>query len=527
MSVEALKNTIADIPPYQLEWPEPLLFDDIETPPISPHLLPPVLRDFVIALANETETPVEMAIACALGTISTTLTGKVVVCPKPGWTESVNTYWLIELPPANRKSKVFKECTRPLIAWETSQREAFEPVITKATSKRKSQEKLIEKRRMEAVKVQDNEQREALFDEIAKLEASLEMIPPFPRLFCNNVTPEALENYTYEQNGRFAVLSDEGGVVQTLTGLYTSGRANIDLLLKGIDGGEFRVARKDRKIDMNPYLTLVLCIQPKIREKMGSNPVLQGNGALERFLYIVPRSTIGYRTHDTAPMPHDIRERYSSKITELLSIKMIDSDGVETPHVLTLSSKAYADVERFEKWLEPYLKPSGELFMCQGWAGKLTGYAARIAGKMHAVEYGVQNTEISAATMRNALLIAYSLITHAKVAYRLMGLDENIANAKRVYDWLICKGCREIRRGELTHALRHHKISSPLLTKAMNELIARHIVRAREEPGKGTKDATIYTVNPKIMQPPPVTTESSESCPLTEVTELTSKESAA
>jgi Fic family protein len=49
-------------------------------------------------------------------------------------------------------------------------------------------------------------------------------IPSLPRLFGNNLTPEALENEANEQGGIFAVISDEGGVVDTLTGLYSNGK---------------------------------------------------------------------------------------------------------------------------------------------------------------------------------------------------------------------------------------------------------------------------------------------------------------
>lgn len=521
MSVNAVQSILEAAQPVNLDWPEPVSFSDTETPAISPDWLPPVLRDFVWALATDTETPVEMALACALGTVSTALTGKVVVNPKPGWNEPVNTYWVVELSPANRKSKVFRVCTQPLIAWENEQRKALEPEIRKAASRRKSQERLIEKKRNDAVKIQDNNKLLELFDEIADLEASLEEIPVLPRLFCNNATPEALENFTAEQNGRFAVLSDEGGVMETLTGLYTNGRANLDLLLKGIDGGEVRIGRKDRDITMNPYLTFVLCVQPKIREKMGKNPALQGNGALERFFYVVPRSIIGFRKHNTAPMSPDIQERYNETIDRLLSLSMLhNADGEEQPYALTLSPDAYRDVKGFEAWLEPQLKPFGKLFMCQGWCGKLVGYALRIAGLMHVVEYGIENRQISAGTMHNALWIAYSLLQHTMVAYRLMGMDERIANAKHVHDWFIHEGRKEVSRTELTIAVKH-RMKAKELDEALNELFDRHILRTREEPGAGTNNITVYTANPKIFHSaPPVTAVIAESRELPDLQDL-------
>jgi hypothetical protein len=250
---------------------------------------------------------------------------------------------------------------------------------------------------------------------------------------------------------------------------------------------------------MNPLLTFVLCVQPKVREKMGRNLALQGNGALERFFYIIPRSLIGYRTHETATMQPEIQERYNHVISQLLSQKIpLDAEGNEQPYILTLSADAYTKLKLFEKWLEPKLTISGELFSCQGWAGKLTGYALRIAGLMHVVECGVSNAQISSKTMHNALLLANCLIQHTLAAFQLMGLDERIADAKYVFDWLLCKKCKEISRTELTMAVKG-RIKSKQLDEAIDELTERHIIRIRKEPSGGSKDTTIYTINPRLF----------------------------
>ena len=57
-------------------WPEPTLFDDINTPEISASLLPEPYSTFVNELATATETPPEMAIACVLAMLSIAVTGK-------------------------------------------------------------------------------------------------------------------------------------------------------------------------------------------------------------------------------------------------------------------------------------------------------------------------------------------------------------------------------------------------------------------------------------------------------------------
>lgn len=502
MSIEDVKATIEQAVPHKHEWKVPVFFSDIQTPPISSRLLPSVLGVFVDALSNETETPQEMSIACVLGVVSVALTGKFVVRPYEGWVEPLNTYWFIELLPGNLKSKVMRACTKPLTEWEDAKANEMRQSIEAAQSKRKSEEKIVEQRRRDAAKADTPAARALIIDEIAALESDYTKVPVLPKLFSNNVTPESLENQTHGQGGCFSVISDEGGVLETLTGLYSNGRANIDLLLKGIDGGDVRVSRKDRDISMNPYLTIVLCVQPRIREKMGANPVLQGNGALERFLYVIPVSRIGYRTLEANPMCELIRSDYNRIITGLLNIPHQENDnGVREPYVLNLSAEALATFNAFRKWLEPQLRPSGALFYCQGWAAKIAGYALRIAGLMHVVEHGLDNKDISATTMNSALCIAEHLITHARVAYILMGLEARVKHAKAIYDWLIDTKFLEVTRTQLTVAMKHH-LKSPQIDEGIKELEERNMVHSIERKGAGTKPTSVYRINPAIYQPP-------------------------
>lgn len=502
MSIEDVATAIKQAAPHKHEWKAPVFFGDIQTPPISTSLLPPVLRAFVDALTNETETPQEMSIACVFGVVSVALTGKFVVRPYEGWAEPLNTYWFIELAPGNMKSKVVRTCTKPLTEWEKAKAKEMQQTIEAAQSKRKSEEKVVEQRRRDAAKADTPAARALIIDEIAALESEYTPVPVLPILFANNVTPESLENLTYEQGGYFSIVSDEGGVLETLTGLYSNGRANIDLLLKGIDGGDVRISRKERSINMNPYLTIVLCVQPRIREKMGSNPVLQGNGALERFLYVIPISKIGYRTLEANPMPEHIKSEYHRIITALLNIPHQQNDaGAHEPYVLNLSADALAVFKAFRQWLEPKRRPSGELYHYQGWASKIDGYALRIAGLMHVVEHGLAEKNISSATMNNALNIAHQLMSHARVAYTLMGLDDSVKHAKAIYDWLIDTKFPEVTRTDLTLAMKH-RLKSAQINEGIKELEERNMVQTIERPSTGTKPTSVYRINPAIYQTP-------------------------
>lgn len=142
--------------------------------------------------------------------------------------------------------------------WEQEQAVIYDSDIKHQRSHYKNQEKLIDTLRNKAGKERDTEKQKNLFKDITELEINLKEPGVLPLLFATDATPESLAVSTYEQGGRFALFSDEGGILETVAGLYSHGNANIDILLKGIDGGEIRVRRKERSFNLNPYLTIVL-----------------------------------------------------------------------------------------------------------------------------------------------------------------------------------------------------------------------------------------------------------------------------
>lgn len=248
-------------------WEPPILFDEFETPEIPARLLPGIFGEFANALANSTETPEALSVMAVLGVISTTIAKRFFVSPKENWHEPLNIYTLISLPPANNKSLVLNSCTRPLIEWEKEQTLRLEYEIKSKRSERKTLEKIIEALRIQAAKANNTSDQQKIIQEITVKESTLVEIPIAPVLFVNDVTPESLTALMHEQNGRLAIFSDEGGILETLAGLYNNGLSNVDILLKGIDGGDVRVRRKDRSITINPFLTIALTVQPIIIQK--------------------------------------------------------------------------------------------------------------------------------------------------------------------------------------------------------------------------------------------------------------------
>lgn len=476
---------------------QPVLFDTIETPEIPATLLPGLFGEFARALATATETAEALSVMTILGVISTCVAKRFTVSPKEGWQEPINIYTLIALPSANNKSLVMRTCTLPLVEWEQEQAALLETTIKRQRSERKNQEKHIESLRIKASKEEDQTKQKQWFREINDLEMELLEPTVIPQLFTNDATPESLAHNVYEQGGRLAVFSDEGGILETLGGLYNHGAANIDILLKGIDGGEVRVRRKDRSFNLNPYLTLVLAVQPVVISHLGEKRAYCGNGALERFLYVLPKSHLGYRTHDKPPLSATLQQAYHAKIKALLHYHSQDQKSTQ---VLTLSPSAQQAWHTFQLRIEAQLRSDGKLAVCLGWGGKICGFALRLAGLLHVAMAEEQDRVISEESMQRALDIAERLTEHAIAAYSLLGTDQTIEDAKEVLAWIKERGVSLFTQTEVLTALRNRKVGkSERLQKALRVLIERNILTAQRLPTP--RKATLeYYVHPTLLK---------------------------
>ena len=481
-------------------WETPILFNEFETTDIPAYLLPSVFGKFATELAHTTETPESLSVMTILGVISTAIAKRFVVSPKEGWLEPINIYTIIALPPANHKSLVLQRCTKPLVEWEKEQSLTLEADIKRQRSERKTQEKIIEGLRIKAAKTKDSLEQQNLIHEITTQEANLKEIAALPLLFINDATPESLTHLVHEQGGRLGIFSDEGGILETLAGLYSNGVANIDILLKGIDGGEVRLQRKDRSFRLNPYLTIVLTVQPSIIQTMGDKHAYAGNGTLERFLYVLPKSKLGYRTHATPPVSAMIENAYRTRMRELLDQSSFAEEKKQaSPYVLKLAPSALADWRNFQSMIEQQLRPDGKFSSCQGWAGKICGFALRIAGLLHVAEQDIQSLTITDTTMAHALQIASLLTEHATAAFGLMGIDQTSEDAKNVFQWIKSRNEPSFTQSEIVLAMRNKKLGKPeRLLKAMQLLHERNIISAPIKLTTTRKPTTLHYVNPML-----------------------------
>jgi phage/plasmid primase-like uncharacterized protein len=503
--VDVVKAAFLNAKPWQPSsdnsWEPPNLFSSIDTPEIPPSILPGIFAEFAEALSTETETPTALAVFGVLGTVSASIAHRYYVSPKQGWTESINCYLLLALPPGNAKSPVLKRCTKPIMDWEEKRAEELLPEIKKAVSERKTNEELIRDLRRKAVSQKDHDLQKLEIHEVAQMEANLQEPPVYPQIFATDATPESLTQSIYEQGGRFAIISDEGGIMDVISGLYSGGNANINIVLSGIDGGSVRVRRKEQSINLNPLLTFLLVVQPVIIKTMGEKRTFAGKGFIERFLYVLPKSQLGYRSHRTDPMPQHIQNEYAREVTALLDLSMPENDTDQERQTLTLERDALKEWQAFQHHIETQLRPCGKLYPVLGWGGKLCGYALRLAGLLHIMEHSSTNNRvISQQTMNNALELSALLIDHALASFELLGMDKQTEKAKHVYEWIKSNGQPSFKQNDCHKALHGQLTKISELKEILAELTERNIISQPEQIKTGGRPSIIYYVNPVVLE---------------------------
>ncbi len=476
----------------EMEWEEPVLFNQYNLPEISSELLPPILKEFSQELSAWIETPEGMTVLAILSVLATILQDKIEVSPRENdrYKETANIYTMTTLIPGNRKSAVFNYCTSPILAWEGEQKSILEPEIKRQKSRFDSETKIIEGLRTKLKNPQENTL--SLMKEIDDRVLALKEPQSLPKLFVNDTTPESLISLLVEQNDRMAILSDEGGIIETISGLYSGGNSNIDVILKGFDKGHLRKRRADREYNLRPLLTINLVVQPSIVQNMSTKKSLCGNGLFERFLYYSPKSKLGYRTHNTTPISEEIFSSY-----EQLMKRLLDLPYNEVPKLLILDEEARPAWHNFQKEIEIELRPNGKLSVCPGWGGKICGYALRIAALFHAVEFGLEKTAINKPTIERSIMICKLLAHHAVAIFGGMNTNQDLRDAENILHRIQSEGLSCFTKAEMTKKMQNRiNFKAKRLDELLTILAERNIISPPERIGNKTKR---YMVNPAIL----------------------------
>lgn len=481
------------------EWDTPIPFDEYKLPKFPIEALPQPIADYAIALAEHTQTPVDMAGTCGLAVVATAIQGKYEVEAKPGWNEPPCLFFLDIMPPSERKSAVENGMLIPMNKYETEYNTQHAPEFEMSQ---------VRKRMLERQQKNLEEQVSKGKAEMSELEQVVEKLTKYQekkplKLYADDITTEKLVSLMGENGGRAAIISTEGGIFDTLAGIYTK-NVNIDVLLKGFSGDPIKVDRIGRTSEciMKPTLTMFLMVQPRVLCGLMQNKTFRGRGLTARFLYSMPTSFVGKRRYRTNPIPDEVYRRYEQRIRN-----MLQEEYPKNPVRITLSEEADRLIEYFAEELEPRLKD--EYADIADWAGKLIGNTHRIAGllcRASVERYDLLESQeplvISAENMRNAIRLARYFLEHAKAAYSLMGADDTAKQCQYVLAAIKDNGLTEFKCRDIMRLCRSFKKVDEL-QPILDHLIDYGYIAPDEKTvwkGKGRPPAQMYLVNPKIYE---------------------------
>ena len=478
---------------------EPIPLEGAKPPAFPVDALPKDIADYVMAVAETTQTPVDVAASASLSVLSIGMQGKYVIKPKADWKEPVNTFIAIFMPPSERKSAVCSLMGKPMNEHEKEwNREHAAEVDFSRT------ERSILERRLKALEDQASKGKA----EMAEVRKASEELSSFKdkkplRYYGDDVTTEKLVSMISENDGKAAIFSPEGGIFDLLKGMYTR-YVNIDVFLKGYSGDPIRVDRIGRESETiyDPVLTVMLMAQPSVLAGVMENGNFRGRGLTARFLYCVPESNVGKRKYRSEPIPDEVYRRYEECIRNILT-----DEPEPMPQVITLSPEADEMLEAFSEELEPKLK--NEYADFADWAGKLAGNTVRIAALLcraerHIVKEFLSDPEplvVSGRTMSDAIRIGRYFTEHAKAAFSLLGADEGIRNCRYVLSAIKKAGLAEVSRRDIMRLCRALKTKDAVQT-VIDQLVEYGYLaekQTRLQPGRGRMQVGVYAVNPCIF----------------------------
>ena len=450
------------------EWPAPTPLGPPDPDPIPLECLPQTIRNHVESVAGASQTPIDMGALLSLAAIAVTVQGKAEIEIRPGWQEPLNIYTGAVLPPASRKSSVYRHVFGPLEEWEVEQSRKDLPTRQAAEDAREILEKRLEAVKKEAAK--GTKPPEAV--EAARFQLLDAKVPPVTRLNAPEATPEALIPIMAEQGGRIAILAPEGDPLRIADGRYSgNGDARLDVLKRAWTGREsIRVDRvvRDGHYIRRPALTIAICLQPGVLLSLKNARSFRGEGVLGRFLWVMPESGIGARL--TGPHVPALDSEAASEWDALLRrlLGAGPSDGDEdgyVPHTLRLAPDALDVLHRWEAEVEEELGPGRRMFGIPDWGGKLVGNTVRLAGLLHLARTAddpvadLWGERVSRWAMESAIQLARAFSTHALpifdsldadpkrallryVLRRIKELPSEERNLRRLRE--VCRGKKEI-----------------------------------------------------------------------------------
>jgi len=194
-------------------WELPIPFDSntVQSLKFPFSCLPPVLADYLKAVADYVQVYPEMCVLPMFSVLSLCLQGKAVVkYPGNNHTEPLNLYTMTVAAPGERKSGTFKAFMKPVEDFQ----ERYNALHKVEIEQFQTEKAFLERQKQSAIsgKNASLEKAKEITSQLLALEEKHEL-----RLNINDCTPEALAWEMHLQGERIGIIDDEGTVFDVLS----------------------------------------------------------------------------------------------------------------------------------------------------------------------------------------------------------------------------------------------------------------------------------------------------------------------
>lgn len=450
-------------------WPEPQPLGVTRAPEWPRGVLPPWAEAMVDGVADELQAPRDLPAMLLLGALAVLHGGRSAVRIKGQWSEGLNLYVVVALPPSVGKSPAMSMIFAPLKEWLDDRRQGALVEVERA----KQQLRMIEQDMAKAEKAGNT----ALAGHLLDYKLALEM-PVVPQLWTDDATPEAFVRRLYEHGGRMSIMSTEGGVFQIMAGRYGE-MSNLEPYLKAWSGDEIVVDRIGREsyIVPNPTTSMVLTVQPSVLEEVGQNRENRNRGLPARFMMSIPEHRVGHRNMIDAPeLGDDVRWKYHEEMWAIM--RRLDSIGSS----MRPTPSAQRGFLFWRQSLED--RRAGDLKPLSEWSTKLESSVVRTAGLLHFANGNSTEDPISDETMAAAIVIGNYWIEHAKLAHDMWDADSALSGARAIVARMVDDEIEETTARDLMRLMRQRFGRADDLVPSLELLVDRGWIRSDDPDGE-------------------------------------------
>lgn len=422
---------------YDVPEPTPLIREMPEGEPYPLEALGP-LRDAAEGIHDLTQAPAAIAAQSVLGVAALATQGLADVDLGHG-RSPISLFLLTVAQSGERKSACDKLAMEAVKEREKELGELFRTEIQEHANRlavwEEARKGILQKCKKASATADAYHQLEAL--------GASPDIPLSPVCVAGDPTIEGLIRNLAFSRPSLGVFSDEGGAfvgghamnqdnrLKTSAGLSTFWDGKPVNRVRAGDGASLFFGRR---------LSAHLMIQPVVASQLLSDPLVNGQGLLARFLTAAPTSTIGTRTRQSySPGSHRFVARFNDQIGLLLRRPLPLAEGTRNelnPPVLMLETEARALVREFALATERAQAPGQLLEDTRPFASKAAEHAMRIAAVL-SVYRDPDRSTIDAETMCSAITLAGFYIGEARRLSDAAVISSETAEAERMRKWLL------------------------------------------------------------------------------------------